>query len=132
MEKTGGRWLVGALGVCMVAVGIYFVIKGVRAKFRDELEPGGVGPVQPRGDRHPRPGRLGRARHRHGARRVVRDQRRRRSSGPAEAKGFDGSLRELTESTLGPLVVGFVAVALVVYGLFCVISAPRQRLIGAR
>ena len=44
MEKTGGRWLVGAIGVVLVAVGLYFVIKGIRAKFRDELEPGGVGP----------------------------------------------------------------------------------------
>jgi Domain of Unknown Function (DUF1206) len=131
MEKSGGRWLVGALGVCMVAVGIYFVIKGVRAKFRDELEPEGVGPFS-----HEAIVTLGRV----GwvGRGIVMGlvgwfvTSAAVEFRPREAKGFDGSLRELTESTLGPLVVGFVAVALFVYGLFCVISAPRQRLIGAR
>ena len=29
MEKSGGRWLVGAIGVTLVAVGAYFVVKGV-------------------------------------------------------------------------------------------------------
>jgi Domain of Unknown Function (DUF1206) len=131
MEKTGGRWLVGALGVCLVAVGAYFVIKGLRAKFRDELEPSDVGPFS-----HETIVTLGRV----GwvGRGIVMAlvgwfvTRAAVQFRPREAKGFDGSLRELTESTLGPLIVGFVAVALIVYGLFCVISAPRQRLIGAR
>lgn len=130
MEKSGGRWLVGALGVCLVAVGCYFVVKGLRAKFRDELEPGGVGPVS-----HEtiitlgRVGWVGRG--------IVMGLvgwfviNAAVHFRPREAKGFDGSLREVTESALGPPLVGFVAVALIVYGLFCVISAPRQRLTGA-
>jgi hypothetical protein len=34
-------------------------------------------------------------------------------------------------STLGTVLVLVVAGALVVYGAFCVLSAPRQRLTGA-
>jgi hypothetical protein len=130
MDMTAGRWLLGALGIAIIAVGIYFVVKGVRASFRDELEPTGVGPVS-----HESIVTLGRV----GwvGRGIVVGlvgwfltsaavQYR-----PKEAQGLDGSLREVTESTIGPAVVGFVAIALVLYGLFCVISAPRQRLTGA-
>jgi Domain of Unknown Function (DUF1206) len=130
MEKTGGRWLVGALGVCLLAVGVYFVIKGLRAEFRDELEPGGVGPVS-----HETIVTLGRV----GwvGRGIVMGLvgwfviNAAVHFRPREAKGFDGSLREVTESAIGPPLVAFVAIALIVYGLFCVISAPRQRLTGA-
>jgi Domain of Unknown Function (DUF1206) len=130
MEKSGGRWLVGALGVVIIAVGIYFAIKGLQAKFRDELEPRGVGPI-----RHEsivtlgRVGWVGRA--------VVMGLvgwlliRAAVRFRPDEAKGFDGALREVTDSGFGVALVWFAAIALVVYGLFCVISAPRQRLKGA-
>jgi Domain of Unknown Function (DUF1206) len=130
MENSAGRWLVGALGVCLVAVGLYFVIKGLRAEFRDELEPGAVGPVS-----HETIVTLGRV----GwvGRGIVMGlvgwflTSAAVHFRPREAKGFDGSLREVTESTLGPPLVAFVALALILYGLFCVISAPRQRLTGA-
>jgi Flp pilus assembly pilin Flp len=130
MEKTGGRWLVGAVGVIMIAVGVYFVVRGVRAKFRDELEPGDVGPF-----RHEwivalgRVGWVGR-----GivmaligwflARAAVRFR-------PEEAEGLDNALRNVTGSTAGALLVVFIAVALILYGAFCVISAPKQRLTNA-
>ncbi len=50
---------------------------------------------------------------------------------PDEAKGIDGALREVTGSTLGSILVGFAAIALVLYGVFCIVSAPRQRLKSA-
>ena len=50
---------------------------------------------------------------------------------PDEAKGFDGALREVTDSGFGAVLVGFTAIALALYGVLCVISAPRQRLRGA-
>jgi Domain of Unknown Function (DUF1206) len=130
MEKSGGRWLVGAIGVSLVCVGAYFVLKGLRATFRDELEPGGVGPFS-----HESIVTLGRV----GwvgrgimmalvgwfvTRAAVRFR-------PDEAQGIDGALRDATGSTIGAVLVAFTAVALVVYGLFCVISAPRERLTGA-
>jgi hypothetical protein len=40
-------------------------------------------------------------------------------------------LREVTELAIGPFIVASAALALAAYGLFCAISAPRQRLTGA-
>lgn len=130
MEKTGGRWLLGAIGVALVAVGFYFVVKGLRATFRDELEPNGVGPFSH--EAIVTLGRIGWA-----GRGVVMGLVGWFVTSAAvqfkadEAKGIDGALRDATGSTLGALLVGFAAVALALYGLFCVISAPRERLTGA-
>lgn len=130
MERTAGRWLVGALGVAVVALGIYFVVKGVKAKFRDELEPGGVGPIS-----HESIVTLGQV----GwvGRGLVMGLvgwflvRAAVLFSPEEAAGIDGALRDVTGSTLGSVLVGAVAVAVIVYGAFCVVSAPRQRLVAA-
>jgi hypothetical protein len=130
MEKSGGRWLVGLIGVVLIGVGAYFVVKGIKATFRDELEPGAVGPVSH--DAIVTLGRVGWA-----GRGIVMALVGWFFASAAvqfraeEAKGFDGALRDTTGSTLGALLVAFAAVALAVYGLFCVISAPRQRLTGA-
>jgi hypothetical protein len=130
MEKTGGRWLVGVLGVVIVGIGVYFAVKGLRAKFRDELEPGGVGPIGHESIVNlGRVGWVGRA--------IVTALvgwllvRAAVLFRPDEAQGFDGALREVTDSAFGAALVWFAALALVLYGLFCVISAPRQRLSGA-
>jgi len=130
MEKTGGRWLVGAIGVAVICVGAFFVVRGLRATFRDELEPRGVGPfryewIVTLG----RVGWVGR-----GLVMVLVGWLLTRAAvrfRPEEAKGFDGALREVTGSTVGTALVAFAAAGLVLYGLFCVISAPRQRLSGA-
>ena len=45
MDMSAGRWLVGAIGVCVVGAGLYFVVKGVRASFHGDLEPRDVGPI---------------------------------------------------------------------------------------
>jgi hypothetical protein len=129
MEMSLGRWLVGAIGIVIVVVGAYFVYKGLRAKFRDDLEPAGVGPVSH--ESIVTLGRIGWV-----GRGLVMGLvgwfliRAAVEFRPAEARGFDGAFREVTESTLGPAIVGFAAVALILYGAFCVISAPRQRLHG--
>ena len=116
--------------MCLLGVGVYFVVKGVRASFHDDLEPRGVGPISVEAIvAFGRVGWVGR-----GivvilvgwfvTAAAVRFR-------PSDAHGLDGSLREVTELAIGPLIVGFAALALVAYGMFCVISAPRQRLTGA-
>ena len=50
---------------------------------------------------------------------------------PDEAKGLDGSLRQAAGSTGGTILVIVVGAGLLVYGAFCVISAPRRRLVPA-
>jgi Domain of Unknown Function (DUF1206) len=130
MEMSSGRWLVGALGAVVIGIGAYFAVKGLLAKFRDELEPGDVGPVSE--ESIVLLGRVGWV-----GRGIVMGLvgwlliRAAVRFRPDDAKGFDGALREVTGSTPGAVLVGFAAVALVLYGLFCVVSAPRQRLTGA-
>ena len=43
----GGRWLVGAVGLAIVAVGVYHVVKGVRKKFLSDLTGTGGSSVRP-------------------------------------------------------------------------------------
>ena len=130
MDGPAGRWLAGAIGACVVGIGIYFVVKGIRTSFHDDLEPRGVGPISL--DAIIAFGRIGWV-----GRGIlvvlvgwsltsaaVRFR-------PSDAHGLDDSLRQVTELAIGPLIVGSAALALVAYGLFCVISAPRQRLTGA-
>jgi Domain of Unknown Function (DUF1206) len=130
MARSAGRWVVGVLAACVLAVGLLFVVKGVRASFHDDLEPRDVGPVPL--DAIVALGRIGWV----GrgsvmvlyawflAQAVVRFR-------PSDARGLDDSLREVTEMAIGPFIVAGAGLALVAYGLFCVISAPRQRLTGA-
>ncbi|WP_275002241.1 DUF1206 domain-containing protein [Promicromonospora iranensis] len=43
----GGRWLVGAAGAVIIAVGVYHVVKGVRKRFMRDLTGTGGGAVGP-------------------------------------------------------------------------------------
>ena len=130
LENQAGRIAVFVLGAALVGTGAYFLYKGWAATFESELSPGGVGPIS-----HDTLVTLGRV----GwvgrglmigiigfflARAAV-------TFDPAEAEGLDGALRRVSGSTLGTALVLLVAVGLIVYGVFCVLSAPRQRLMGA-
>ena len=97
--------MVGAIAACVMGVGIYFVIKGVRASFHDDLQPRDVGPIPLEAIvAFGRIGWVGR-----GivmvlyawflAQAVVRFR-------PSEAHGLDDSLREVTELAIGPFIVG--------------------------
>jgi hypothetical protein len=130
MSHIGGRWVVAIVGLAVIGVGGYFLVKALRAGFEDQLNGGGVGPL-----RHShlvllgRIGWTGRA--------VMMAligyfllQAAWRFD-PGEATGLDGALRRAVESTVGTLLVMVVAAGLIVYGVYCVISAPRRRLAAA-
>jgi hypothetical protein len=130
MEHSGGRLLVGALGVALIIVGAFFLHRGVTAGFRDDLRGGGVGPFS-----HQNIVRLGQIGWcaRAGMmgligffvlRAAVRFS-------PDEAEGLDGSLRRLADSGWGTVMVAAIGLGLLLYGAFCVISAPIERLHGA-
>jgi hypothetical protein len=129
MENTGGRWLVGLLGAAIVAIGIFFAYRAATANFEDELG-GGVGPVS----RHHlvrlgQVGWFGRA-----AMMSLIGLFLVRAAiqfDPAEAEGLDGALHRLAQTSWGPLAVAAVGVGLILYGLYCALSAPVQRLKGA-
>jgi hypothetical protein len=130
MGRSFGREAVAAIGVFLIVIAAVFVWKAVSASFTKQLLPGDVGPFSHRmivilG----RIGWAGRA----GmmaligfflARAALRFD-------PEDAQGLDGSLRQATASTVGTILVIAVGVGLLVYGVFCVVSAPKRRLIGA-
>jgi hypothetical protein len=129
MDSTSGRWLVGAVGVAVVGIALFFLYRALTAEFEDELA-GGVGPVS----RHElvrlgQIGWVGRAAMMGliGAFLV----RAAVTFDPAEAEGLDGALHRLADTSWGPFMVGLVGGGLVLYGAYCVLSAPVQRLKSA-
>jgi hypothetical protein len=130
MESSGGRLLVGAIGVGLVLLAAVFAWKAVTASFERQLFPQGVGPLS---YRHlvvlGRIGWIGRA----GMMALIGFFLTRAAIrfDPEDANGLDGSLREAAGSSVGTVLVFVVAIGLVVYGAFCILSAPRRRLVGA-
>jgi Domain of Unknown Function (DUF1206) len=130
MEASGGRWIVGMVGIAVVGIAAYFGYKGISASFRDELEPGGVGPLsQQTIVRLGQVGWVGR-----GVMMLLVGWFLIQAAvnvNPDEARGLDGALREATSTTAGGLLAAIAAFGLIAYGVFCGVSAPRARLTNA-
>lgn len=130
MEMTGGRAIIFVAGAVLVVVGGVFLWKAYDAGFTSQLEGRGIGPLS---YRHlvtlGRIGWVGRA----GMMALIGYFLCRAAIvfDPDEAQGLDGSLRRAAGSTAGTLLVIVVGVGLVVYGAFCVLTAPQRRLVGA-
>lgn len=126
---TGGRFLVGLVGLVLIGIGAYFFWKGVTASFEKELEHRSVGPFSWRVIRAMgRVGWIGRATMM--ALIGVFVTRAAIRFDPDEARGLDDSLRRVADSSIGMVVVYVVAVGLVLYGAFCIISTPVQKLVA--
>jgi hypothetical protein len=130
MSHTGGQWLLALVGLVIVGIGVYFFIRGVRRPFDDQLDGRGVGPLD---YRHlvmlGRVGWIGRA-----AMMALIGfflVRAAWQSDADQASGLDGALRQSSSTTFGMAVVFVVAIGLIVYGVYCVVSAPRRRLAPA-
>ena len=130
LEMTGGRWIVGFMGLVVLGVGAYFIHRGATASFADELDGGGVGPFSHRTIVHlGQAGWVGR-----GVMMMLVGWfvvQAARQFDPDDAHGIDGALRDATDSTVGALLVALVAAGLLLYGAYCIISAPRERLTNA-
>ncbi len=130
MEATAGRFLVFALGVGVIGVGIYFASRAYTAEFAEDLDGRSTGPVSH--DGLVAMGRVGWA-----GRGVMLGligfflTRAAVLFDPDSAKGLDGSLRTVAGSAAGTVLIAAVALGLIVYGTFCALSAPRRRLTGA-
>ena len=121
MGHAGGRLLVGALGLGVVAVGAYHVYKGWKRKFLEDLE-------EHPGNWAVQAGRAG-----YVAKGValvvvgflflVAAIRK----APSEATGLDGALRTLREAPAGPIVLTLVAVGLAAFGVYCGARARYAR-----
>ena len=95
--------MIGAVGVIVIAVGLYRVSKGVKMDVDDELDMSGMSPDARTVDRAARGGRRGRV--------AASDSRWSASSSlrsamtydPNEATGLDGALRRLARQLVGCL-----------------------------
>lgn len=121
MSQPAGVWLVGVVGVAVVAVGVFHVVKGMRAGFLQDLRE--------------RPHRwvvaiarlgyigkglaLGAVGTLFALAAVTHD--------PAEAGGLDQALHRLLDLPAGPLLVGAVAVGFACYGAYSLARARYAR-----
>jgi hypothetical protein len=131
MVHSGGRVLVGVVGVAFLVIGGVFAYQALTERFERDLEPGGVGPV-----RHEAIVKLGvvgwLARAVTMALIGVFLLRATIDYDAGEARGLDDVLRRTADSGWGAVLVAATGIGLILYGLFAALSAPRQRLAGPR
>jgi hypothetical protein len=122
LDWSGGRWLVGAVGLAVVGWGLGSAYRGVTRSFTDELHTERMSETTRRWTT--RAGVVG-----YLARAVVLTLigvflvRAALQYDPSEAVGLDGALQKLAHQTFGPVLLGIVAAGLVVYGLFYLVRA---------
>lgn len=124
-----GRWLVGLLGLLVVAFGLYEVYLGVKQKFRGTLRSADMSPAMRSAST-----KIGIAAY------VTKGLifvllgyfflQSALSYDPSEAKGLDAALREVSQAAYGQVLLSLVALGLLAYGLFAFIEA-RYRRIGS-
>jgi hypothetical protein len=125
MANSGGRWLVGLIGLVVVGVGIGLVIYGVTKKFEKHLNTQQMSPSVRKTTR-----RLGVAGYSAKgvayaiagglivAAAVTYDAEK--------ARGLDAALRLLAEQSYGPWLLGLVALGIAAFGVYC-FSQARYR-----
>lgn len=122
MQQPAGRWLVGAVGLVVIAVGAYHMYKGLAQRFMKDLEedPGTVartlGMVG-----YPAKGVVLALVGAFFVLAAVQQQ-------SEEATGLDGALKSLRDEPFGPYLLTAVAVGLVAFGLYCFARARHQRI----
>ncbi len=127
MGHGSGRLLVGAIGVVVIAVGVYRFAKGMRRDVEDELDLSGMSRQRIAWTRRLGSiGEIGR-----GAAIGVIGVFLLRAAitfDPNEATGLDGALRRLATETWGVVVVAIIALGFVAYGVFCLATFTHRRL----
>ncbi len=130
MNDGLGRAAVFAIGAVLLVLAAVFLWQAVSAHFESQLLPGSVGPVS-----HQtlvllgRIGWVGRS----GMVALIGFflVRAAVTFDASDAEGLDGSLRKAASSTIGLVLVVVVGAGLLVFGAFCILSAPKQRMVGA-
>lgn len=126
MATPLGLWTLVALGLAIVGIGIYFVVKGVRRGFKEELyyfdgrrrgrliDSLGVGGHIAKGVALVLTGLLfviAAAKH-----------------DPDESTGLDGSLKALQDHPFGPYLLVAIGVGFIAYGIFALVRARFGRM----
>lgn len=126
MGSTAGRLLVAAIGLGVVAVGGYHLVKGAKKKFLDDLRTSGGGRA---GTAVVRLGQVGYiakgvALAVVGLLFVLAAAR----ADPSQASGLDGALKTLGQQPGGPVILVAVGLGFVAYGLYSFARARYARM----
>jgi Domain of Unknown Function (DUF1206) len=127
LSWPGGRWLVAAAGVAILAVGGYHVFRALSRKFMDDMERYEMSRSARRWTE--RLGVVGLL-----ARGVVFGLigafllKAAIEYDPEEAIGLDGALAKLASAAYGPVLLGVTAAGLVAFGVFCFAQARYRRI----
>ncbi len=126
MHHTGGRWLVGIVGVAIAVTGLYLAVEGLRMRFMRYFPEGPISPVSRRMIRIL--GAIGNV-----ARGLVfalvgllvvvaavRFE-------PSKAGGLDEALKTLRDQPYGPYLLGVTALGLIAFGLYGLCEARFRR-----
>ena len=126
LDLPAGRWIVGAVGIGVLAVGLFNGYRSLTGKFRKHLR-------EQKLDENVRGWVIGLGVVGHAARAVVFGLigifllRAAWQYDPNEAIGLDGALRKLAQQGYGDLWLGLVAAGLLAYALYCFVEARYRR-----
>jgi hypothetical protein len=126
MDNTGGRWLVGLVGLVVVGVGIGLIIYGLTKKFEKHLNTFQMNPTV-----HQTIRRLGMAGYTakgvaYGiagglivAAAVTYDAEK--------ARGLDAALKAVAGQSYGPWLLALIALGIAAYGIYCFFQAKYRK-----
>lgn len=127
MSQPFGLWLVGILGVIVAGVGGYHIYKALNEKFMEKYNTGEMSSTERTWAR--RLGKWGIT-----ARGIVFGiigvflVRAAMTADPSKTKGLGGALQTLAEQSYGPWLLGFVALGLAAYGVYCFSHAKYRQI----
>jgi hypothetical protein len=130
MGHTAGRWVLGLIGLVVIGAGVYFLAKACRRPYDDQLSGRSLGPLAY--DHIVVMGRVGWT-----GRAVMMWLigffllRAAWTFDSTEAQGLDGSLHKVIDTNWGMVLAVVVGAGLLLYGAYCVVSAPQKRLAAA-
>ena len=126
MDNTGGRWLIGLVGIIVVGVGLGLIVYGVTKKFEKHLNTGqmsasvrqtvrrlGVAGYSSKGAAYGIVGAL-----------IVSAAV---TYDPEKARGLDGALKTLATAPFGPWLLGLVALGVACFGVYCFFQAKYRQ-----
>jgi hypothetical protein len=126
MAATGGRWLVGVIGLVVVGIGVGLAVYGLKKKFMEHLKTGEMRPSVRKTIR-----RLGVAGYTAkgiayaiaGALLVTAAV----TYDAKKARGLDGALREMASYSYGPWLLGLVALGIAAFGVYCFFQSRYRK-----
>lgn len=122
LDWPGGRWIVGVVGLGIIAAGFWNLYRGIAQTFEDKWRTGEMSETERKWGA--RAGVAG-----HVARAVVFSligifvTKAAIEYNPSEAIGLDGALQKLAHAGYGAYLLGVTAAGLLCYGLFCLVDA---------